>query len=324
MNAIQKHEPSSIDTLTNASWTREQIDLVKRQVCPKGITDDEFRVFIHQCLKTGMDPLTKEAFCVPRRTNVGTKDSPVWVTNHVFEPSADGMRARAARFPDFRKVDSGAVFEKDECVVDVEAGEVKHRFLPTKPRGRLVGAWGRVTKSDGTKVVAWLDVGDRSGNSQFWRNSQARMMEKCSEVAAIRKAYPVHLGGVYAREEMDDAPQPARAEVVLGVAEAPRPERAALPPLSPVVEFGEWKDRFIFTLTEDEKRAAIEYAEEQVKQHPKMGAKAKAKLEGNVALIRSSMAPAPVVEDAEEVPPTPADYVPEEPPPGMALGDEKP
>lgn len=307
--AIAKAEQGgTITTSEHAAWTREQVDLVKRAICPKGISDDEFRVFIHQCQKTGMDPITKEAFCVPRRTNIGTKENPKWITNHVFEPSADGMRARAARFPDFLKVDSGAVFERDECEIDVDAGVVRHKFSPTKPRGRLIGAWGRVTKRDGTKVVAWLDVGDRGGTSSFWRNSQPRMMEKCSEVAAIRKAYPVHLGGVYAREEMDDAPQPSRAEVVLGTV-APVEVEAAKPhpppALGPTVEFGEWKGREIEFLSTEEKQAAIRYAEEQVAQHPKLGAKTKAKLLENVEAIRASLGGLDVV--GAEVVPAPED-----------------
>ena len=50
---------------------RERVDLVKRTICPKGISDDEFALFIEQCKRSGLDPLLKEAFCVARRANVG-------------------------------------------------------------------------------------------------------------------------------------------------------------------------------------------------------------------------------------------------------------
>jgi hypothetical protein len=154
------------------------------------------------------------------------------------------------------------------------------------------------------------------------------MLEKCAEVAAIRKAYPVHLGGVYAREEMDDAPQqPSRAEVVLGTVAPLREEPAALPPLpvlGPTVEFGEWKGREIAALSSDEKQAAIRYAEEQVAQHPKLGAKTKAKLLENVERIRESLGESGVVE--AEVVPEPDDKAPlsiahpdAEPPDDVAL-----
>lgn len=305
--AIQKHEPSIIDRITTPAWPRDVLDVIRRLRVPKGCTDEEFYVFAQQCQQSGLNPLLGHAYCVPRRTNVAPKGSPAqWVTNHVFQPAIDGMRARAAEFPDFDMVDSAPIYKNDRCIINKGTGEVAHESAPTSNRGPLIGAWGRVRKTSGKAAVVELPVTARSGDSSFWAGDPGGMLAKCCEAAALRKAYPRAFSGMHIAEEVpSEAQGPTRAEVVLGVAEAPKPEQAALPPPSPVVEFGEWKDRFISTLTEDEKRAAIEYAEEQVAKHPKMGAKAKAKLEGNVALIRSSMAVAPVVEDAEEVPPAP-------------------
>ena len=174
-----------------------------------------------------------------------------------------------------------------------------------KPRGRLMGAWGRVKKKSGQKFLVWLPVGSRGGNSPFWANSPGLQLRKCAIVAALREAYPVAFGGVYAREEMEDEREPTRAEVVMGVAEVPKQEAPALPAIGAVVEFGEWRGRPIAGLAPDEKVAAVTFAEEQVAQHPKMAAKAKAKLTDNVAAIRASMAPADSAEvvDAEEVTP---------------------
>lgn len=266
--AIQKVQQLGMSV---AEWPDDIWEVVKQQQCPKGITDAEFVVFAAQCRARGLNPLAGEAFCVPRRTNVGTKDNPQWVTNHVFQSSAEGMQARAARFPDFVKVDSAAVYEKDPVSkVSTGAGTVDHVFDPTKPRGRFMGSWGRVVKKDGTAVVVWLDPNDRSGTGQFWNNSMARMHEKCARVAALRQAYPVAFAGVYTREEMpDETPAPSMTETVLaradGATPAPTPTMEALPAPGPLVEFGEWKGRPVAGLAISEVDAALAFAEEKLK-----------------------------------------------------------
>lgn len=295
--AIQKAEPSIIDTLVTQDWPRSVIDVVRRQVAPNGIPEDDFYVFLKKCIQTGLNPLVGEAFCIPRN-NKGPDGKTVTV--YTFQPSAEGMRARAGRFPDFLGCDGGAVYEKDLVTMDQGKGEISHKSNPAGPRGALKGAWGRATKKDGSRFLVWLPVGSRSGNSSFWTQDPGSMLRKCAIVAALREAYPVAFGGVYAREEMDDAPpQPTRAEVVLGAAEPPRQEAPALPAAGPVVEFGEWKGRPIGALTSEEKAAAIAYGEWCLEQIPKMKPKVKDALTGNIAAIRESMAPAPDVTDAE-------------------------
>jgi len=312
--AIQKVEQGgALDTAEGARFTREQVELIKRMVCPKGIPDDEFKVFLHQCERTGMDPLTKEAYCVPRRTKVPKDGRDEWVTNYVFQASADGMRARAGRFADFHSSRSAAVYEADACTVDVDGGEVKHTFNPCKARGRLVGAWGKVTKRNGEPVVVWLPVGSRSGNSSFWSADAGGMLAKCAEFSALRKAYPVHLGGVYATEEMpSDEAAPTRTDEVeealqraTGEATAPAPKVEVLPPAGPTVTFGDWKGRPIDVLTLDETEAAIHYGEGKVMEQPK--AKWAKALRDNLDLLekhrdnlRAKLSPEP--EDAQTEP----------------------
>jgi hypothetical protein len=286
--AIQKVQQLG---LAVSEWPEEIWEVVKQQQCPAGITDPEFVVFAAQCRARGMNPLAGEAFCVPRRTNVGSKDNPKWVTNHVFQASAEGMQARAARFPDFAKVDSAAVYEKDPVAnVDTGRGTVDHVFTPTKARGRFIGSWGRVVKRDGTAVVVWLDAGDRSGTGQFWNNSMARMHEKCARVAALRQAYPVAFAGVYAREEMpDESAPPSMTETVLsradGVPTPPAPRVEVLPPAGPVVEFGEWKGRPVSGLSLDECDAAQSFALAKMAESPK--AKWVPKMQAGLEAIQS-------------------------------------
>lgn len=314
-SAIQKVEQTALDTMGNVKWTRQMVELCKRTVCPKGVGEDEFALFIEQCRATGFNPFTKEVYCVPRNVKVSKKGEPDrWETQHVFQPGVDGARARAGRFPDFHSSTSAAVFEKDACEVDVDAGEVRHKFNPCQPRGRLVGAWGKVVKRGGPPVVAWLPAGSRSGNSQFWNADPGGMLAKCAEMAALRKAYPVQFSGVQAREEVQEE-APSRAEQVLGAGQ-PSQETPPAPPTGPLVEFGEWKGRPISGLTLAEAAAAIAFAEAKLAE-AKPGARWVKPLAGNLvevaahhrrleALVGGDVVEAEVVGDAAPGVETPA------------------
>ncbi|NVJ00398.1 phage recombination protein Bet [Myxococcus sp. AM009] len=186
----------------HAGWTRERVELVKRTICPRGISEDEFALFIEQCKRSGLDPLLKEAFCVARRQNAGNRERPNWVTKYEFQPSEAGMLARAERFPDFKGIQASAVFAEDDIVVDQGRGEVVHRFNPAKRKGALVGAWSRVVREDKLPVVVWLDFSGYVQQTPLWSKIPTTMIEKCARVAALRKAYPEAFGGLYVREEM--------------------------------------------------------------------------------------------------------------------------
>lgn len=185
-----------------AAWSRERVDLIKRTICPKGISDDEFALFIEQCKRSGLDPLLKEAFCVGRRQNTGSRERPNWVTRYEFQPSEAGMLARAERFPDFKGIQASAVYAEDEIIVDQGKGEVVHRFNPAKRKGALVGAWARVVREGKLPVVVWLDFSGYVQQTPLWAKIPTTMIEKCARVAALRKAYPEAFGGLYVREEM--------------------------------------------------------------------------------------------------------------------------
>ncbi|ATB41828.1 phage recombination protein Bet [Cystobacter fuscus] len=227
---------NKVDT-TAGQWNPERVELIRRTICPRGIGDDEFALFIEQCKRSGLDPLLKEAFCVARRQNVGNRERPNWVSRHEFQPSEAGMLARAERFPDFRGIQASAVYAEDEIIVDQGKGEVVHRFNPAKRKGSLVGAWARVVRDAKLPVVVWLDFAGYVQQTPLWAKIPTTMIEKCARVAALRKAYPEAFGGLYVREEMPaeefDAPSepaapaaPANYEM-LGT--RPGPVKASFP-----------------------------------------------------------------------------------------------
>jgi phage recombination protein Bet len=264
------------------------VEAIKSTCCPRGIPDAEFAAFVLRCKASGLNPLIGEAHCIARND----KNKGVVYT---WQPSAEGMRARAGKFPDFVSCDGADVYERDVCNVDTGKGTVSHTFNAAQQRGRLVGAWGRVTKKGAQPVVVWLPVGSRNGNSAFWRDTPGLQLRKCSVVAAIREAYPVAFGGAYIAEEMPDASPapPTRLESIAASVQAAPPP----PPSGPVVEYGKNKGRAISALTDEERRAIHEEGQKLLDTE-KMSDKVRRKLEANVALV----SPAPQVIDAEVVP----------------------
>lgn len=215
--SVSSHEPT-----TDSVWTPQRVDLVKRQVCPKGISDDEFAVFIAQCQRTGLDPLIREAFCTPRRENVGTRDNPRWIVKHVFVPGHDGMLARADRFPDFRGVRGAAVYEKDTLAIDEAEGIVRHTWSPIGDRGELVGAWAMALREGRRYPVEWVLLEEyRDERNPQWGTRPQTMIVKCARAAALRRAYPNAFGSIYIPEEMpQEAAQASRSQASHATVEA--------------------------------------------------------------------------------------------------------
>lgn len=199
------------------TWTRERIDLIKRQVCPAGVTDDEFAIFIEQCKRTQLDPLIKEAFCVPRRVKIerpnpnGGRPIEDWITKHEFQPAEAGMSARADRFPDFRGISAAAVYEGDAIEIDPSAGTVSHKYNPVaKNRGKLVGAWAIAYREGRKPYVVWIDYDERvqlnrdGTPNATWGGKPETMTVKCARAEAWRRSYPNVFGGLYIDGELPD------------------------------------------------------------------------------------------------------------------------
>ena len=204
MNAIQKAEVVTLDTTEHARRMEAMRTVIKASICPKGIGEDEFTLFLEQCKRSGLDPLLRQAFCVPRRFNAGNRERPNWTTKHEFQPSESGMLARAEQFPGYEGISGAEVYEEDHVLLDYATGAVEHRVNPAKRKGKLVGAWARVQRAGKVPTLVWVDLTAAQQDSPLWAKMPAVMVRKAARVAALRTAYPEAFGGLYVSGERPD------------------------------------------------------------------------------------------------------------------------
>jgi phage recombination protein Bet len=157
--------------------TQDQVDLLKNTVC-KGASNDELQLFLHVCRKTGLDPLMKQIYSIPRGGQ------------RTIQTSIDGLRLIAERTKKYAP-GKEPVYNYDD-------------------KSNLISATSFVKKMtcDGT----WHEVAATSmfceynpGNNTFWKKMPHVMLAKCAEAAALRKAFPNEMSGIYAEEEMEQS-----------------------------------------------------------------------------------------------------------------------
>ena len=138
---------------SDAAFTDQQISLIKNTLC-KGVTDEEFEIFLHACRRTGLDPFMKQIYAVKRGGARPTM---------TIQTGIDGYRLIAERTGRY-----------------APGKETTYTYDDVK---RLVSATAYIKKMtpDGT----WHDVSatafydEYAQNSPFWQKMKHIMLAKC-------------------------------------------------------------------------------------------------------------------------------------------------
>lgn len=213
-----------MDRPAAATFNRDQVDLIKRTIA-KGATDDELKLFLAQCERTGLDPFDRQIYFIKRRQK--DKQSGQWIEVGQTQTSIDGFRVVAERTGE---MDGQSV---EWCGADGVWVDV---WLPDAPpaAARVIAyrkgcAHGYPGIAKFKEYAQTFSDGNLSG---LWAKMPANMLAKCAEALALRKAFPKQLSGLYTREEMGQAENPEAGGYIVQAPrlEAPAPPRPVLPP----------------------------------------------------------------------------------------------
>ena len=200
MTELARQEAPSTELSIHANqdeFTQRQVAALA-QIGMKDASPADLAVFFHHCKRTGLDPFARQIYMIGRWSKEGTKQT--------IQVGIDGLRLIAQR----EAARSGDSFGYEDTLWCGPDGQWTDAWLKSEPP-----AAAKVTVLRGgnrfSGTVHFNEVAQRvrdGGLTQMWRDKAALMVAKCAEAAALRKAFPQDLSGLYTDDEMGQADNP--------------------------------------------------------------------------------------------------------------------
>ena len=211
-------------TLAVASeWKREEIDLLKQTVAA-GTTDLEFALFSKVCHRTGLDPFTRQIYAIKRKQQ---RDGQ-WIDVMTIQTGIDGYRVIAERTDEYLGGDEPAYGPACECGNKALSKHPEYATVTVR-RWKHGAEHATTERADFDEYVQTKRDGQATA---MWAKMPKRMIAKCAEALALRRAFPGLFEGVYTAEEMAQADSEHVIDVTPNTAPNSRPAQRA--PSTPV------------------------------------------------------------------------------------------
>ena len=177
-------------TAEQAFWTDQQLAAL-RQLGVDANSQGDLAVFFHQAQRSGLDPFKREIYMITR------KGKPT------IQTGIDGFYKIADRV----SRTTGGTWGISETLWCGQDGQWADVWLQATPP-----AAAKVTiERNGSRFTVVALTSEYQAQGPMWQKMPARMIAKCAEALAIRKAFPEDLSGLYTSEEMAQADNTVRA-----------------------------------------------------------------------------------------------------------------
>lgn len=177
----------------NQHFNTKQIEILKNTIC-RGVSNEEFEIFLMACAKTQLDPFMRQIYAVKRKAK---KPDGTWGDTMTIQTGIDGYRLIAER--------TGCYAPGPEPTYVVDSnGNLSSATAYIKKQTRD-GTWHTVSASAYIDEYCQTFTDKNSGEKKatgMWGNMPRTMLAKCAEAQALRKAFPSEMSGVYTKEEM--------------------------------------------------------------------------------------------------------------------------
>lgn len=197
---IATTENNTLSLVEEQSWWTDRQIAGLRQVGIDQATDGDLLVFFHVCQRTGLDPFARQIHMVSRNAK---DENDRWIKKWTIQTGIDGFRLIADR-ADRR---DGTLREYEDAVwFDAEGNHYEVWTKATAPSAAKVVVLRNGKRFPATVMYSEYVQTKRNGDpNSMWSRMPANQLAKCAEAAALRKAYPQDLSGVYTDDEMGQA-----------------------------------------------------------------------------------------------------------------------
>lgn len=192
-------EITKIEQETNcdvpAMFTDDQRDLIKRTIA-KGCTDDEFMMFMRQCIRTKLDPFARQIYVIRRKQ--WDSETKSYIYRASIETSIDGFRLIAQRSNQYAGQVGPWWCGEDGIWRDVW-------LSATPPAAAKVGVIRKGFTEPLFGVAKFSTYAQKKDDGTLfktWDKMPEVMIAKCAEALALRRAFPQELSGLYTTDEM--------------------------------------------------------------------------------------------------------------------------